>query len=426
MPTTISDNWFARVTKESIVRDPNNTASLTWNDIAYSTTETINEKIDSMVVWGGWNSAIQFKDEGVALWTAGSVDEVDFTGAWVTTTRASNKITVNIPLGGWGVTDHGALTWLTDDDHTQYTKADGTRAFTGKQSYSTHPTFSSDTELVDKKYVDDSITAWGWYTDEQAQDSVWTILVDSATIDFTYNDATPSITWSVIDWSINTTKLGWNITAAGKALLDDADASAQRTTLWLGTLSTQNGTFSWTSSGTNTGDETTSRINALYWTTNAFTAGSLELWHATDTTISRVSAWKISVEWVNVPTISSTDVLTNKTLISTTNVISENTTTASSATPTPTGWSLRNYFSITALAASATFSAPSGTPVDGNMILVRIKDNGTARTLAWNAIYRGWDTVLPTTTIISKTMYLIFVYNGADAKWDLVSKEDNH
>lgn len=33
--------------------------------------------------------------------------------------------------GGGGVTDHGALTGLADDDHTQYLLADGTRALTG-------------------------------------------------------------------------------------------------------------------------------------------------------------------------------------------------------------------------------------------------------------------------------------------------------
>lgn len=56
---------------------------------------------------------------------------------------------------GGGITDHGALSGLGDDDHQQYTLVNGTRSFTNKINYSSHPTFSNDTELIDKKYVDD-------------------------------------------------------------------------------------------------------------------------------------------------------------------------------------------------------------------------------------------------------------------------------
>ena len=49
-------------------------------------------------------------------------------------------------------------------------------------------------------------------------------------------------------------------------------------------------------------------------TTQALGLGSIELGHASDTTISRVSAGIIAVEGVNIPTVSSTDTLSNKTL----------------------------------------------------------------------------------------------------------------
>jgi len=118
---------------------------------------------------------------------------------------------------------------------------------------------------------------------------------------------------------------------------------------------------------------------------------------------------------------SDTQTLTNKTLTATTNVVEEITTTASSATPAPTGGSLRNLFTVTALEEGATFAAPSGTAANGNRLVIRIKDNGTARSLAWNAIYRAMEFALPDTTVVDKTMYLGFIYNSADSKWDMVA-----
>lgn len=49
-------------------------------------------------------------------------------------------------------------------------------------------------------------------------------------------------------------------------------------------------------------------------TVTALGVGSIELGHASDTTIARVSAGVVSIEGVNIVTVSSTDTLTNKTL----------------------------------------------------------------------------------------------------------------
>ncbi len=62
-----------------------------------------------------------------------------------------------------GDIDHGTLTGLGDDDHSIYSLVDGTRAYTGKQSYSSGFTFTGDNELITKKYVDDIVTGDEWY-----------------------------------------------------------------------------------------------------------------------------------------------------------------------------------------------------------------------------------------------------------------------
>ncbi len=63
------------------------------------------------------------------------------------------------------------------------------------------------------------------YTDEQAQDAVGTILTDSATIDFTYDDATPQISAQVVDGSITNVKVAAGIDAAkiGAGIVDNTE-----------------------------------------------------------------------------------------------------------------------------------------------------------------------------------------------------------
>jgi hypothetical protein len=109
-------------------------------------------------------------------------------------------------------------------------------------------------------------------------------------------------------------------------------------------------------------------------------------------------------------------------------IVRRTVSTVSNTAPAP-DTSTTDLYVITALAGAAVIGAPApsgAAPVDGQGLMFRIKDNATARALSWNAIYRaGADVILPTTTVASKTMYVGFIYNAADSKWDLVSTLGN-
>ena len=94
----------------------------------------------------------------------------------------------------------------------------------------------------------------------------------------------------------------------------------------------------------------------------------------------------------------------------------------STSVPTP-NVDTTDMLIITALAVTATFQNPIGTPAEGQKLLLRIKDNGGAQTLAWDTQYRaGTDLALPLSTVMTKTMYLSFIYNLEDTTWDYVGK----
>jgi trimeric autotransporter adhesin len=110
-------------------------------------------------------------------------------------------------------------------------------------------------------------------------------------------------------------------------------------------------------------------------------------------------------------------------LISSTRINPRVTNTTSSATITPAS-DTTDQISITALAVGATFAIPSGTPVAGQKLTIRIKDNGTAQTLTWTTSAGGYRVIgctLPTTTVASKVIYVGCIYNATESFWDVVS-----
>lgn len=91
----------------------------------------------------------------------------------------------------------------------------------------------------------------------------------------------------------------------------------------------------------------------------------------------------------------------------------------SSATVTPTFTD--DIVKVTAQAAALTLANPTGTAIDGLGIVIRIKDNGTARAITYGSQYRAIGVFLPTTTVISKTLYLACIWNSDDTKFDVVA-----
>lgn len=77
---------------------------------------------------------------------------------------------------------------------------------------------------------------------------------------------------------------------------------------------------------------------------------------------------------------------------------------------------------VTALGTAVTFANPAGTPYNTRKLMIRIKDDGTARGITWESNYVAGGVALPSTTVLSKILTLLFVYNTANSlnKWQLI------
>ena len=159
-----------------------------------------------------------------------------------------------------------------------------------------------------------------------------------------------------------------------------------------------------------------SSLNGLTANTQNFAIGTT----GTDFNISSVT----DIHTFNLPTASAT----NRGALSTTDWSAFNAKASytprvqsigSSATVTPTN--LNDLVVINNQTIGLTLANPTGAWVDGQPLMIRIKDDGLgARTIAYGTNYRAIGVTLPTTTVLSKTTYLGIIYNSYDSKWDVI------
>jgi hypothetical protein len=142
-----------------------------------------------------------------------------------------------------------------------------------------------------------------------------------------------------------------------------------------------------------------------------FTA--IELGHASDTTLARKEAGQLNIEGKQALTEDNTVTVTNKR-------ITKRVVTATDDATAEIDCDVTDQYQLTAVANNTTFTV-TGTPTNGQKLIIRLKDAGAGKTLTWNAVFRAIGVTLPTTTVANKTHYIGCVYNSADSKWDVLA-----
>lgn len=218
------------------------------------------------------------------------------------------------------------------------------------------------------------------------------------------------------------------ITAAARTVLDDTTVAAMVDTLGGASSTGSGGLVRITSPALTTpslGVATATSLNGNTFTTGTYTlTGTAAKTLTFSNTLTLAGTDSTTITFQGTDTYvgrATTDTLTNKRVTKRTVSITSNATWSPNADTT-------DVFIVTAQAVAATtISNPSGTPTEGQMLVMRLKDDGSTRNLTWSGSQwsASTDLALPTATSAGKTLFLGFIWDGTANLWRLLCRLDN-
>lgn len=204
---------------------------------------------------------------------------------------------------------------------------------------------------------------------------------------------------------------GVDLTVDVTGVLPLVNGGTGQTTLAAAGIVTSGGALGTPSSGTLTNATGLPIAGLTASTSTAVGVGTVELGHATDTTLSRSASGVLAVEGVVVPTVSSTSTLTNKRITKRVVAITLSATPAINTDNLDVAQILSMTVAITSLSTNLT-----GTPTSEQPLMV-VFSSASALAIAHGASFQAGPGPLLTTTVAGKTHRAFYVWDAVLSKF---------